>query len=200
MPTQKAYGTGNLVRITGGTLRSRTIKAPKGTSTRPTSDRVREALFSILQGYLDLQDTSVLDLYAGSGALALECLSRGAAAAYAVESARDAIACIRENAVELRLDKQLVVLPQKVESVPTWFAKHQPQIDLLLADPPYAEIDSGAALNAIAACVHVCEPACVVIEHSSKTSETVFLGQQWHGWQRTVRLYGDTALTFLHQG
>jgi 16S rRNA (guanine966-N2)-methyltransferase len=178
-------------------MRSRSLKAPKGTATRPTSDRVREALFSILTGYIELEGAGVLDLYAGSGALGLECLSRGAAAVYAVESGRDAIACIRENAAALRVESQLSLLAQKVESVPAWALKHAPKIDLVLADPPYAEVDSGAALTTIAACVQACAPHCVVVEHSAKSPEALFLAADWQGWERTRRSYGDTALTLL---
>ena len=84
------------MRITGGRWRSRALTAPRGTTTRPTSDRVREALFSMLaaDGLID-EGVRVLDFYAGSGALAFEALSRGASAAVLVESGRDAIASIK---------------------------------------------------------------------------------------------------------
>src|SRR6202042_1567446 len=86
------------MRITGGVHRSRVLRAPQGTTTRPTSDRVREALFAILASAGAVEGARVLDLYAGSGALGLEALSRGASSATLVESERAAIAVVRANA------------------------------------------------------------------------------------------------------
>ena len=83
------------MRIIAGTARGRTIVAPKGQDTRPTQDYVRESLFNILQW--DVPEAQVLDLFAGSGALALEALSRGAAEATLVDCSMDAIAAIRRN-------------------------------------------------------------------------------------------------------
>ncbi|MGZ3473851.1 MAG: RsmD family RNA methyltransferase, partial [Polyangiales bacterium] len=82
------------MRVVGGSLRSRTLRAPKGSATRPTTDRVRESLFAVLG---DVSGLEVLDLYAGTGALAIEALSRGAAAAVLVERDRAALDAIRVN-------------------------------------------------------------------------------------------------------
>src|ERR1700734_537317 len=91
------------MRITGGTHRSRAIRAPRGQATRPTSDRVREALFGILESAGGVRGGRVLALYAGTGALALEALSRGAARAVLVESSREALAAVRGNVASLDL-------------------------------------------------------------------------------------------------
>src|SRR6202046_4143909 len=91
------------MRITGGSLRSRAIRAPRGHSTRPTSDRVRESLFGILESAGVVRGARVLDLYAGTGALALEALSRGAARAVLVESSREALVAVRGNVASLDL-------------------------------------------------------------------------------------------------
>ena len=85
------------MRIIGGEYRSRPLKAPRGMTTRPTLDQVREALFNILQG--EIEGISVLDLYGGSGAVALEALSRGASRAVICDQSRDALAVIRETSV-----------------------------------------------------------------------------------------------------
>src|SRR4051812_18159164 len=126
------------MRITGGSWRSRALRAPKGQGTRPTSDRVREALFSMLaaDGLFD-GSPRVLDLYAGSGALAFEALSRGAADAVLVEQGRDALAVIRENASELDAGDRIRVVPGKVERVIEGDAVGR-DFGIVFLDPPYA--------------------------------------------------------------
>ena len=99
------------LRVIAGSYRGRRLHAPRGNATRPTSARVREALFSILG---DLSDARVLDLYAGSGALGIEALSRGAKSVVLVEHDRAAIACIRENLAAIGASNQARVLPVRV--------------------------------------------------------------------------------------
>ncbi len=126
------------LRVVAGEHGGRPLKAPPGRSTRPTADRVREALFSILG---DIGGKRVLDLYAGSGALGIEALSRGAASATFVESDRGTAAVIRENLEAIGEEAEVVA----ADAVP-WLA-HQSEatFDLVLIDPPY---DSAAALGA----------------------------------------------------
>jgi 16S rRNA (guanine966-N2)-methyltransferase len=119
----------------------RLVVPPKG--TRPTSERVREAMFSALEAAVDLADAQVLDLYAGSGALGLEALSRGAAGATFVESDRKALDVLRRNADVVGLPGT-VVLAGTVESILAEPAK-QP-FDIVLADPPYAVTDEQVAM------------------------------------------------------
>ena len=126
------------MRVVAGRHRGRTLTAPPGRRPRPTADRVREALFSIL-GPVDGLD--VLDLFAGSGALGIEALSRGAAAATFVERDRAAAAIIRENLKAVGEDAEVVVA-----DATRWLAQQSAAgFDLVLIDPPY---DSAAALGA----------------------------------------------------
>ena len=104
----RPHQAGVLVRVVAGRLRGRGLSAPAGDATRPTGARVKEALFSILG---DVTGARVLDLYAGSGALGIEALSRGAASGVFVESARPALACLRENLTKLGLDDVATTLP-----------------------------------------------------------------------------------------
>jgi 16S rRNA (guanine966-N2)-methyltransferase len=119
------------VRVVAGELRGRKLVAPPGDATRPTADRVREALFSILG---DISGLRVLDLYAGSGALGIEALSRGAAAAVFVDSSQAAVTAIRRNLSELGLEAPvqrrdaLAYLAAAADGDP---------YDLVFADPPY---------------------------------------------------------------
>jgi 16S rRNA (guanine966-N2)-methyltransferase len=119
------------VRIVAGELRGRKLVAPPGDVTRPTADRVREALFSILG---DVSGLRVLDLYAGSGALGIEALSRGAAAAVFVDSSQAAVTAIRRNLTELGLEAP--VQRRDALAYLAAFAGGDPY-DLVFADPPY---------------------------------------------------------------
>jgi 16S rRNA (guanine966-N2)-methyltransferase len=125
------------VRVVAGRYGGRTLVAPRGRATRPTSDRVREALFSILA---DVTGARVLDLFAGSGALAIEALSRGAAEAVLVDSSAAAIAAVRANLEGLGLVAEVVREPA------LRFLRHAPgqlrEYDLIFLDPPYRHAGS----------------------------------------------------------
>jgi len=123
------------VRIVGGSRRGARIFAPKGRDTRPTSDRVREAAFGIL-GAVD--GLAVLDLFAGSGALGLEALSRGAASATFVESDRAALEAIERNLAKLEFEGARVVRSDAV----THLAGTTERYDLVFLDPPYEMVES----------------------------------------------------------
>lgn len=122
------------MRIIAGSHRGRRFRAPKGEHTRPTSDRAREALFSLVGG---LEGARVLDLFAGSGALGLEALSRGAASCTFVESDRAAARVIEENLADLGLTGGRVARADAVAHVRGAAAAGR-LFDLVLADPPYA--------------------------------------------------------------
>jgi 16S rRNA (guanine966-N2)-methyltransferase len=120
------------MRVIAGTHGGRELIAPKGRATRPTSDRVREALFSILG---DIHGLRVLDLFAGSGALGIEALSRGAEAATLVDSGAPAVATIRRNLAALELDAEVVRQP--VGRFLQAASRDARQYDLVFLDPPY---------------------------------------------------------------
>lgn len=177
-------------RIVAGTAGGRTLRVPPR-GTRPTSDRVREALFSRLEHAGLLDGTRVLDLYAGSGALGLEAASRGAVRVVLVESAREAARVCRDNASVLGLTGVQVV----ADRVLPYLRGRQPgaDVDLVLVDPPYelSEADLCEVLTALTD--HLAEGAVVVVERSSRTSEPVWPA----GLQRTdERRYGETVLWF----
>jgi 16S rRNA (guanine966-N2)-methyltransferase len=133
------------MRIIAGQWRGRPIDAPPGQSTRPTADRVRETLFSMLTSRLgSFEELRVADLFAGSGALGLEALSRGAAAATFVESDAEAAAAIRRNADRLGASEQVRVIGGSALALP----RSEP-FDLIFADPPYAPGSGSAVVHAI---------------------------------------------------
>lgn len=186
------------MRITGGMYRSRALRAVRGQGTRPTSDRVREALFGILSSAGAIEGARVLDLYAGTGALAFEALSRGAESAVLVESARDAIGVIRDNIEALGVAKQASLLPGAVHRAMARLVKAGP-FDLVLADPPWALVESGEpsrALGELAAAGALGPSAWVVLEHGARTPAPSAAPLSF----LETRRYGDTALTFYKTG
>jgi 16S rRNA (guanine966-N2)-methyltransferase len=122
------------VRVVAGRFGGRTLVAPRGRSTRPTSDRVREALFSIL-GADSVEDARVLDLFAGSGALAIEALSRGASNATLVDSSAAAVASIRRNLSAVGAEAE--VRRQDAVAYLSQASRDARQYDLVFLDPPY---------------------------------------------------------------
>lgn len=135
------------MRIIAGEWRGRKLAAPEGTATRPTGDRVREALFSMLASRLgSFEELRVADLYAGSGALGLEALSRGAGFCCFVDQDAGALAAIRSNIEALRAADRTQVLACPAGALPS-----QQPFDLIFADPPYVPGSGTAALRQILA-------------------------------------------------
>jgi 16S rRNA (guanine966-N2)-methyltransferase len=160
-----------------------------GLATRPTADRVKEALFSILGG---LEGTRVLDLYAGTGSLGIEALSRGAENAVFVESGREALRALRENLTALGLESRSHVLSLDVSRARATVSKHGP-FDVVFADPPYKDFET--TLPAIADIAgELTNEGVVVVEHAARD---VIENPALEAFD--TRRYGDTALTFLRK-
>ena len=177
------------MRVTGGAHRSRQLAAPKGTSTRPTSDRVREALFSILGARGALVGRRVLDLYAGTGALGLEALSRGAAHATFVDADRAALAALRKNVEALGESARSAIVPL---AIPRALERTRGPYDLVLCDPPYAAVGDAAKALATLASQSCLAPACVIVlEHAARDGAAPIIASL-NELER--RVYGDTAL------
>lgn len=182
-------------RVIAGSAGGRTLRMPHGTRTRPTTDRVRESLFSRIEHLLDLDGARVLDLYAGSGALGVEALSRGAAALLAVEADRATAAVVRENTAlvphataEVRTGRVLPALtPGRVA------AGAGDPFDLVLLDPPYDvdEDDLAAVLVALVDGDWTAPDALVVLERSARSPRPRWPAGLEH---RDTRRHGDTAV------
>ncbi len=132
------------MRVITGTARGITLKTPDGQQTRPTADRVKEALFSIIQ--FDIPGAKVLDLFGGTGQLGIEALSRGAKSAVFVDSAEKACALIRQNLKRTKLEANAKVVRDDYLS---YLKKCRERFNLVLLDPPYAEVFLENALNCI---------------------------------------------------
>jgi 16S rRNA (guanine966-N2)-methyltransferase len=180
---------GPVTRIIAGVAGGRRIETPRGADTRPTSDRVREALFGSLDARGLLDGAVVVDLFAGSGALGLEAASRGAQSVVLVESGREAAAVARRNAVTLGLDGVRVVQAPVQRYLAT---AGDPPADLALLDPPYAfgEAELAAVLAALDD-GRLAPGALVVVEREARAPEPAWPA----GWTgEGARRYGGTAL------
>jgi 16S rRNA (guanine966-N2)-methyltransferase len=182
------------MRIIGGVHRSRLLRSPKGVSTRPTSDRVREAMFSILDSHRTLEGARVLDLYAGTGALGLEALSRGARWVTFVECSRSALDALRANVSTLGVEQQVRIVPALAERSADTVVRDAP-FDFILADPPYALVRNGEVAETLGELVRksvLTSGTRVVLEHGkgdvSPSIDGLSLSE--------ARRYGDTMLAF----
>jgi 16S rRNA (guanine(966)-N(2))-methyltransferase RsmD len=179
------------VRIIGGEARSRQIEAPKGMDTRPTQDKVRESLFNILMW--DLEGRIVLDLFAGSGALGLEALSRGAAYAVFVDSSPQAAKIVKSNADRLGFADKAKVIKADWHAAVTTLAPHSKGgFDLVFLDPPYRMANTGEMCSHMLKCHILKQSSLIVIEHALETPPR--LGMEFR--IADSRRYGDTGITF----
>jgi len=179
------------MRIVGGTARGRTLKTPKGSDiTRPTADRVRETLFNVLGQTCD--GLRVLDLFAGTGALALEAVSRGAVQAVLVDSGREAVGLCRENAKAFGFEARVEVLAQPVMKALEVLTARKVQFELAFSDPPYAARAGLEVLSALEALMVAGGVA--VIEHEAAEVLPERVGR----WEREdERTFGATVVTIF---
>ena len=177
------------MRIIAGTARGRTIEAPKGRDTRPTLDRVRENLFNILQR--KTWEARVLDLFAGTGALALESLSRGAAEAVLVDCDRAAHACQKQNAQKLGFDGQTRILLMDWQQAVRQLAGER--FDLVFLDPPYAMRDLSGVMAALIPLL--AEGATVIVEHEAQAMPSTADGYEMYD----SRKYGYVGVSFFRR-
>jgi len=173
------------VRIVAGSRKGHRIEAPKGVVTRPTGDRVREALFSILG---PVEDARVLDLFAGSGALGLEALSRGARSCLFVERDRQAARVIQSNLEKLRLTGAVVVA-RDVGAALREEQDHERRYDLVLADPPYEDWAGHETALADLLPSVLADDALVVVETAERVEPALPLDLV------TTRRYGSARIT-----
>ncbi len=181
------------MRIVAGIARGRRLDAPPGRTTRPTSDRTREALFSTLTAiHGTLAGARFLDLYAGSGAVGLEALSRGAASAILVESDRSVLRVLRANLAELGLDGAVVV----ASTVEKFVAEQADgPYDIVFLDPPYSVGSDrlGAVLGDLRRHAWLAGQAIVVVERASRDSD--FAWPDGYVAERSRR-YGEGSLWY----
>jgi 16S rRNA (guanine(966)-N(2))-methyltransferase RsmD len=178
------------MRITGGSLRGRLLRAPLGKATRPTSSKVREAVFNIAGD--GIVDARVLDLYAGSGAMGIEALSRGAVFAAFVESSAAAVRAILGNLDDLELDDRAVVVRGSVTDGLQRLSETEEKFRLVFADPPYAGRGAEETLTAVAASGVLAPGSLVIVEHTKRQELSAEFGPLT---LVSSHRYGDTVVS-----
>lgn len=182
------------MRIIAGVYKSRRLSVPPGPDIRPTSDKVRGAIFNALGSRMVIEGTHVLDAFCGSGALGLEALSRGAASALFIDSARKSLDCAKGNAAALGTDDACTFLQKDVLKLGDLPAAQNP-FDLVFLDPPYRQNLAPAALHALIDGGWFAPQAIIVVETETTTPLS---------WPPICTLldektYGETKISFLQK-
>ncbi|MEW6077696.1 MAG: 16S rRNA (guanine(966)-N(2))-methyltransferase RsmD [Thermodesulfobacteriota bacterium] len=183
------------LKIIGGRCRGRSLVSPRGMAVRPTAGRVREAIFNILFSRID--NAVVLDLFAGTGAMGIEALSRGAARAVFVDSRPEALAVIRQNLQACGLSSAAGIIRQDATRNLSGLVHLQLMFDIVFMDPPYNRDTVGKALAALAGTVLLKPGSMVVLEHSPREPAEEESGR-FHLLDQ--RRYGQTVVSFLEYG
>ncbi|MCH5252881.1 MAG: 16S rRNA (guanine(966)-N(2))-methyltransferase RsmD [Lachnospiraceae bacterium] len=160
------------MRVIAGKARRLPLVTPSGKDTRPTTDRIKETLFNIIQD--DIYDCHFLDLFSGSGGIGIEALSRGAKQAVFVEYGKEALRCIRTNLTKTKLESQAIVLPVEVTYGISKLEKMGQVFDIIFADPPYQKNFEQKILNHLAVSGIVKPNTLVIIESSLETRPDYF--------------------------
>lgn len=153
------------MRVIAGTARSLPLKTPQGLDTRPTTDRIKETLFNILQG--DIPGCVFVDMFSGSGGIGIEALSRGARKAYFVENAKEPLQCLSDNLKFTRFEDRAVVLKQDAVAALTGISEKE--VDILFMDPPYGQEQERRVLEALRGMRYVTDNTMIIVEAALDT-------------------------------
>jgi 16S rRNA (guanine966-N2)-methyltransferase len=181
-----------IMRIISGTSKGRRLVTPRGQALRPTSDRVKESIFNVLGG--EVEGKSVLDLFAGTGSLGIEALSRGAKKVLFVEKGRQAIRLIQKNLLQCGMAGQSEIIPKDVSRAIGILDQRGESFDLILMDPPYVKgLIQKTLLKLQLHRIHR-DDSILVIEHDRREP----LPKTIEGWNLIrERAIGDTVISFL---
>lgn len=157
------------MRVIAGTARSLPLKTPQGLDTRPTTDRIKETLFNILQN--DIPGCVFVDMFSGSGGIGIEALSRGARHAYFVENEKRALSCIQENLQFTHLAERATIV--KTDVLSALYGIHEKEADIVFMDPPYDCGHEDRVLAVLRELPWVTENTLIVIETSLRTDISV---------------------------
>jgi 16S rRNA (guanine(966)-N(2))-methyltransferase RsmD len=154
------------MRVIAGTLRGRKLSTVKSLAVRPTTDRAKQVIFDVLTTRIDLEDTQVLDLFAGSGSLGIEAISRGAAAVHFVERSSEALQMLEKNVRTLGIERQCTFLR---EDMYRFLRTTRQTFDVVFADPPYELANIETLAETIAASGVLAPGGWLVMEHRSSS-------------------------------
>lgn len=153
------------MRVIAGTARSLPLRTPDGLDTRPTQDRIKETLFNVLQ--VEIPGCVFVDLFAGSGGIGIEALSRGAKKAYFIENAPKALSCITDNLQFTKFTDKAVVLKQ--DAVAGLSGIYEKEVDIIFMDPPYDNGHEERVLSVLSGMKYVTEDTIIIVEASLQT-------------------------------
>lgn len=188
------------MRVIAGSAKGIFLNSVKGEKTRPILDRIKESLFNILSGVVP--ESRVIDLYAGTGAIGIEALSRGAKSCIFVEKERSAVQVIRENLEATRLQDRAQVLHYDVLEVAGYLERNMIKVDLVFAAPPYPLIEQRPYMNKLLTLLslfygnHIVAPdGIIVLQHKTKKFDIPLQAGYLDVFD--TRIYGDTQLSFF---
>ena len=181
------------MRVIAGTARSIPLVCPAGENTRPTTDRIKETLFNVIQ--FEVEGTVFVDLFAGSGAVGIEALSRGAQKAYFIDNNNNSVSCIETNLKKTKLTDKALVLKQ--DSITAISYSIRENIDILFVDPPYGQGLDRTTLEACRNCKYVTEDTLIIVEENADTD---FSYAEELGYAiEKVKLYKTNKHVFLRK-
>lgn len=182
----------DILRVIAGTAKGHKLITVKGMTTRPTSDRVKESLFNIIAQYI--ADSNVLDLFAGTGSLGIEALSRGAATAVFTDKSRDCCDIIRDNLIRTKLKEKGTVFNESFSETLARTLSKGRKYDIVLLDPPYNKNFIQEALKILSKNDIISENGILIAEHHVKDMLPEHEGRLE---QVDRRKYGETVLTIF---
>lgn len=181
------------MRVIAGSARHLLLKTPAGMNTRPTTDRIKETLFNILQN--DLPGAVFIDVFSGSGGIGIEALSRGADKCYFIENQKEALNCIRENLRRTKLEQKAVILPMDAAMGIRQLIAGGVQADILFMDPPYDRDLEKQILEIIAPSSIIHQDSIIIAEASGRTTFTYLDTLGLELWKQ--KSYGSNQHVFL---
>lgn len=180
-----------MLRVISGKVRGLKLDTPKNEDVRPTTDRVKESLFNIINSYI--MDSNVLDLFAGTGSLGIECLSRGASSATFVDVSKDSINIVKSNIKKARVENQSTILNLDFKNAIDRLKAQNSKFDVIFMDPPYYKNMFIDALANIDNANLLAEDGIIIVEHDTKDKFEDKIGRL----EKTKeKKYGNTTLTF----
>ena len=184
------------MRVISGNARGRKLVSLEGNNTRPTLDRVKEALFNIIQ--FDIADKTVLDLFAGSGAIGIEAISRGAKFATFCDNSREAIEIIKTNVKNTRCSDKALILEQDFTRALKYLAKNDKKFDIIYLDPPYKTKLANTAIDIILELNLLSKDGIIILETDDTNKEEEIRNKPIQIFDK--RKYGRAILIFIRKG
>lgn len=182
------------MRVIAGSAKGHLLKVPKGESVRPTADRVKEGVFSSIQQ--KIFSSIVVDLFAGSGNLTIECLSRGASHGYCIEWDEEHVSCIRENIQKTNFSECVTILQKDVKASIPWLFQKGIKADLLFMDPPYHRELIQSTLEQLSSYDMLNKDGIIVAEHGKSERSPEKVGSFYRFKQKK---YGCTIISYYRK-